>query len=167
MIGNLAVDRDRRRARAGGGVYHATRAAALSGGRRRHALRSRRPRGPLLAPLEALGLPVKVRDATETTAFSFHYEGDHRVMTVDAVGDPWTSRTSRGGRLGRDRRPSWVLVAGLLRSHFPAPRRSGARRGRRLLLDAQGIVRPARTGPLQRDDRIDRAVLRHLAVPSS
>ena len=34
-------------------------------------------------------------DASRTTAFSFSYEGDRRVMTVDAVGDPWSGEAVR------------------------------------------------------------------------
>ena len=110
-------------------------------------------------------MPVTAADGRETTAFSFHYEGDHRVMTVDAVGDPWTSDDIAGWAAPPLADARWVLVAGLLRSHFPAPTVAAlARDGRRLLLDAQGIVRVARVGPLERNADIDRAVLAHLAV---
>ena len=58
-----------------------------------------------------------------------------------------------------------MLVAGLLRSHFPTGTVEAlARDGRRLLLDAQGSLRRAETGPLQRDDEIDRSTFVHLAV---
>ena len=39
-----------------------------------------------------------------------------------------------------------------------------ARGGRRLLLDAQGIVRLGKTGPLEEDARVDRGVFRDLAI---
>jgi hypothetical protein len=42
----------------------------------------------LVPPLEELGLPVTWRPARETQAFSFHYQGERRVMDVDALGDP-------------------------------------------------------------------------------
>jgi sugar/nucleoside kinase (ribokinase family) len=166
-IGNLAVDRIAGAApRAGGGVFHATRAAAHVGADAVAVARcAPGDRAIVLAPLESLGLPVTCADATETTAFSFHYEGDHRVMNVDAVGDPWTPEDVQGWASAALDGASWVLVAGLLRSHFPAPTIEAlAHGGRRLLLDAQGIVRLARTGPLRRDGEFDREVLRHLAV---
>ncbi|HET9289266.1 MAG TPA: carbohydrate kinase family protein [Gaiella sp.] len=166
-IGNLAVDRIAGAPpRAGGGVFHAARAAAHV---RADAVAVTRcapgDRATALAPLESLGLPVTCADATETTAFSFHYEGDHRVMAVDAVGEPWTPEDVEGWASAALDGAGWVLVAGLLRSHFPAPTIEAlARGGRRLLLDAQGLVRLARTGPLTRDGAFDREALRHLAV---
>ena len=52
---------------------------------------------------------------------------------------------------------AWVHVAGLLRSHFPTATVSALRDGgRHLLLDAQGSLRRAAAGPLERDDDIDR-----------
>ena len=166
-IGNLAVDRIAGAPpRAGGGVFHAARAAAHVGADAVAVTRcAPGDRATALAPLESLGLPVTCADATETTAFSFHYEGDHRVMAVDAVGEPWTPEDVEGWASAALDGAGWVLVAGLLRSHFPAPTIEAlARGGRRLLLDAQGLVRLARTGPLTRDGAFDRDVLRHLAV---
>jgi len=169
LVGNLSVDRVAGAGpRAGGGVFWAARAAARIGadavvatgcapGDREVALR----------PLEALGLPVTCRDARRTTAFSFHYEGDRRVMTVDAVGDAWTPEDVAGwvsGALGGAR---WVLVGALLRSDFPPETIAAlARGGRRLLLDAQGIVRLGRTGPLAQDAALDRALFSELAILS-
>ena len=40
--------------------------------------------------LEELGFPVRWRPAERTTRFSFHYEGDRRIMQIDALADPWT-----------------------------------------------------------------------------
>ena len=118
-----------------------------------------------LAPLEALGLPVTCVDATETTAFSFHYEGDHRVMNVDAVGDDWSTSELAGWAAAALADAEWIQIAGLLRSHFPTETVEAlARDGHRLLLDAQGSLRRAETGPLQRDDEVDRSTFEHLAV---
>jgi sugar/nucleoside kinase (ribokinase family) len=167
LIGNLAVDRVAGGPRrAGGGVFHAARAAAHVGADAVAVTRcAPEDREITLAQLEAIGLPVTCSDATESTAFSFHYEGDHRVMTVDAVGDPWTAEDVDGWVSAALGDAGWVLVAGLLRSHFPLPAIEAlARGGRKLLLDAQGMVRVARAGPLVRDADVDKRVLRHLAV---
>jgi len=118
-----------------------------------------------LAPLEALGLPVACREAERTTEFTFHYDGDRRLMTVDAVGDPWSPEDIDGWAAGTLAHAEWVQVAGLLRSDFPAETVAAlARDGRRLLLDAQGLVRLGRTGPLAEDARIDPEIFRSLAI---
>ena len=162
LVGNLALDRVAGgRPRAGGGVFWAARAAARVGADAAVATRcAPGDRDIALSPREALALPVTCADASATTAFSFHYEGDHRVMTVDAVGDPWTPADVRGWAAGVLEQAAWVLVAGLLRSDFPPVTLAAlARDGRRLLLDAQGLVRLARTGPLVQDGAVDPAVL--------
>ena len=167
LVGNLAVDHIGGGApRAGGGVFHAARAAAHVEADAVVVTRcAPADRDTALAPLEATGLPVTCADARETTAFSFHYEGDHRVMTVDAVGDPWNVGDVDGWASGPLEEARWVLVAGLLRSHFPPDTLAAlARGGRSLLLDAQGIVRIARRGPLARDAGVGRGTLEHLAV---
>ena len=167
LIGNLAVDRvaggD---PRPGGGVFHAARAAARLGTDAVVVTRcAPGDRTVVLGPLEALGFPVTCADAAETTGFSFHYEGDTRVMTVDAVGDPWTAADIAGWAGEALDGCEWVLVGGLLRSHFDAPAADAlAGQGRRLLLDAQGITRVAQTGPLREDAEIDRSLLRDLTV---
>lgn len=118
-----------------------------------------------LGPLEALGHPVVCRDAARTTEFSFRYEGDRRLMTVDAVGDPWSPDDVDGWAASALAGAGWVQVAGLLRTDFPAATIAAlARGGRRLLLDAQGIVRLGKTGPLEEDARVDRGVFRDLAI---
>ena len=167
VVGNLAVDCvSGARPRAGGGVYYAARAAAHIGADLVVVTRcAPGDRAVALAPLRAFGFPVISVDATETTAFSFHYEGEHRVMNVDAVGDPWTVEDVRGWAATALAGVEWVQVAGLLRSHFPPEVVAElARGGRRLLLDAQGSLRCAAVGPLRRDDDVDHEALRHVTV---
>lgn len=167
LIGNLAVDRVAGGApRVGGSVFHAARAAARLGVDAVVVTRCAPvDRALVLAPLEALGLPVTCADASETTAFSFHYEGDRRIMTVDAIGDPWTDADVEGWGGRAFAGCEWVLVGGLLRSHFETAALDAlVEGGRRLLLDAQGITRVAETGPLREDAEFDRALLRDLEV---
>ena len=167
LIGNLAVDRvaggD---PRPGGGVFHAARAAVGLGTDAVVVTRcAPADRSVALAPLEALGLPVICADASETTAFSFHYEGDLRIMTVEAIGDPWTAADVEGWAADALAGCEWVLVGGLLRSHFEAAAADALTAGgRRLLLDAQGVTRVAELGPLREDAAFDRGLLRDLAV---
>jgi sugar/nucleoside kinase (ribokinase family) len=167
LVGNLAVDRVAGGApRAGGGVFWGARAAAHIGADAIVVTRcAPADRDVALEALETFGLPVTSVDAAETTAFSFHYEGDHRVMNVDALGDEWTVADIEGWAAPALAGVDWVLVAGLLRSHFPSETVAAlAGGGRRLLLDAQGILRRAATGPLQRDDGVDRSTFAHLSV---
>jgi sugar/nucleoside kinase (ribokinase family) len=166
-VGNLSVDRVAGvEPRAGGGVFWAARAAMRVGAAVAIATRcAPADRETVLAPLEAFGLPVACADGTRTTQFSFHYEGDHRVMTVDAVGDPWSPSDVDGWAASALRDAEWVQVAGLLRTDFPAKTIAAlARDGRRLLLDAQGVVRLGRTGPLAEDADVDPAVFRGLTI---
>ena len=106
----------------------------------------------LVPPLEELGLPVTWRPARETQAFSFHYQGERRVMDVDALGDPWTRDDVEGWVAQAIGGTPWVMVGALTRADFPPETLSALRvEGRQLLLDAQGLVRRGTLGPLVRD----------------
>ena len=85
-------------------------------------------------------------------------------MAVDALGDPWTPADARGWAGRALARSEWVLVGAVARSDFPAETLSVLARGRRLLLDGQGLVRPGRTGPLVLDGDFDREIVRHVAM---
>jgi sugar/nucleoside kinase (ribokinase family) len=109
----------------------------------------------LLSPLEAFGLPVAWRPASGTLSFSFHYEGERRIMEVDALGDPWTPEDVAGwaGDAMGDAR--WVMVGGLTRADFPPETLSALRAGgRELLADGQGFTRRGELGPLVEDAEI-------------
>ena len=86
-------------------------------------------------------------------------------MTVDAIGDPWTVEDVGGWVEDGLGDASWIQVGALLRSDFAAPTLAAlAAGGRRLLLDAQGLVRVAEVGPLRRDSNIDPASLDSITV---
>jgi sugar/nucleoside kinase (ribokinase family) len=116
-------------------------------------------RALLLRPLVALGIPTLWLGGESTAAFSIRYEGDRREMTVDGIGDPWSGRDVH--RLGDAR---WVHVGALAQSDFPAETLAAVARGRHVLLDGQGLVRPPRTGPLELHGDYDPEVLRHVQV---
>ena len=99
------------------------------------------------------------RGGSSTATFSFRYEGDRRVMEVKALGDPWTTADLHGLE-----RADWVHVGGLARSDFPAETLAALARERRLSFDGQGLVRPARTGPLELDADYDPEILRHVSI---
>ena len=82
-------------------------------------------------------------------------------MTVDVVGEPWQLDEPPSGLL---RRVESLHVAPLLRSDFDAAALERLGSGRRLLLDAQGLVRVPKTGPLTLDADFDPDVLRHVSI---
>lgn len=107
----------------------------------------------LLAPLEECGFPLTWAPARETQMFSFHYEGERRVMDIDALGDPWTPRDVDTWMAEAIADTPWIMVGALTRSDFPPETLAALRRDRRqLLVDVQGFVRRGALGPLVRDD---------------
>ena len=147
--------------RPGGGVFYATRALSHLGAEAHaRASCSAEDRPALLPPLEAFGLPVTWHESSATTAYSFHYEGDHRMMWQDAVGEPWTTEQA----LDAAADALWVDVCALTRTDFPPETLAAlASDGRQLLVDLQGLVRTATVGPLHTDDDIG-DVLHHVEI---
>src|SRR5919198_6167149 len=162
LVGSLSLDRvEGGRPRIGGAPYHGGRALGLLGGRAGIVGKwGRADRREPLPRLVALGLPVTVWSGAATHAFSFHYDGDERQMTVDAVGDPWRPDELAGALAG----VAAVHVAPLLRSDFPPEALAQAARRRRLSLDGQGLTRPRREGPLELDRDFDAALLEHVSI---
>ena len=112
--------------------------------------------------LAAIGLPASLSTGGETTAFSFSYDANGtRTMNVDVVGEPWHLDEPPAGLL---RRVESLHVAPLLRSDFDAAALERLGSGRRVLLDAQGLVRAAHTGPLVLDADFDPDLLRHVSI---
>lgn len=142
--------------RPGGTVYHSARAyARLGTDATVTASCAAADRATLLPALEALGLPLSWRPSSRTTAYAFHYEGDHRVMRQDAIGDPWTPEQA----LAAAGEAEWVHVGALTRTDFPAETLAAlAADGRTLLVDAQGLVRRPTLGPLQCDGDVGDAL---------
>ena len=162
VLGNLSRDVVAGSApRPGGGVFYGTRALARLGGEARiSASCAADDRALLVPPLEAFGLPVTWRESTTTTAYRFHYDGERRIMWQDSVGDAWTAAQAVEAAGDAD----WVNVCTLTRGDFsPETLAALAIDGRRILVDAQGLVRTAATGPLRTDGKIGDA-LRHIEI---
>ena len=112
--------------------------------------------------LATLGLPASLATGGETTSFSLSYDADgHRTMTVEAIGEPWRTDEPQSMLL---RRVEWLHVAPLLRSDFDAAALERLGLGRKLMLDAQGLVRAPKLGPLQLDANYDPDLLRHVSI---
>lgn len=161
IVGNLSLDHvEGGPPRAGGAPFHAARALRVLG-RPALVLVKCAPgdRHLLLPPLAALGVPVAWIAGASTAEFSFRYDGDHRLMTVDALGDSWSAEDVAG--VGGAR---FVHVGPLARSDFPAATLAELAQGRTVSYDGQGLVRPDRTGPLRLDGDFDPEVLRNVSI---
>lgn len=143
-------------ARPGGTVFYSARTLAHLGADATVAASCAAvDRERLLPPLEAFGLPVSWHESGATAAYRLHYVGDRRVMTQDAVGDPWTPEAARAA-VGAAR---WVHVGALVRTDFPPETLVAlAADGARLLVDAQGLVRTPLLGPLRTDGEVGSAL---------
>jgi sugar/nucleoside kinase (ribokinase family) len=161
IIGNLSRDVVAGAApRPGGGVFWSTRALARIGAQAVvSAACSAEDRPLLLAPLEEFGLPVTWHESVKTTAYSFHYEGDRRIMSVESLGDPWTPERAVAAAQGA----SWIDACALSRGDFPSETLAALTEDAELLLDAHGLVRKAVTGPLQTDAAIG-DILEHVDI---
>lgn len=161
LVGNLSRDVvDGGPPRIGGAPYYAARAWRVLGTRGTIFTRSGpEDRRAYVRHVTALGLPVVSLEGTATTSFSFHYEGDTRIMTVVQPGDVWTPADAEVVPPG-----GWIHVAPLLRSDFPAETLGALARGRHLSLDGQGLVRASEPGPLQLDADFDPAMLEHVQI---
>src|SRR5262245_19006164 len=112
-------------------------------------------------PVEALGVPVTILRGERTSGFDHAYAGERRSTTVTEIGDAWTAADAE--HLGPD--VTMVHVAPLLRSDFPPEAVAAlAAGGRRVSLDAQGLVRAPELGPMVQDARFDPAVLDAVSV---
>ncbi len=147
--------------RPGGAVFYSTQALAKTTAKVSVAAScAEADRARLVPPLEAFGLPVRWYESETTTAYSFHYDGGRRIMRQDSVGDPWSPE--RALEAAED--APWAHVGALVRTDFPTETLAAlATEERRLLVDAQGLVRTAALGPLQTDGEIG-DVLRHVTI---
>jgi sugar/nucleoside kinase (ribokinase family) len=164
VIGPLSRDRVHGRAeRIGGPPWYAARALRAMQQEAMVVAKCGEPeRRSYLRRLAALGLPVSLVAAGETTSFSFRYDADgNREMHVVAIGEPWGEGDEPERAL---RRVEWVHVAPLLRGDFPLETLERIARRRRVLLDGHGLVRARELGPLSLDGDFDRELLRHVSI---
>jgi sugar/nucleoside kinase (ribokinase family) len=158
VVGNLARDRiDGGPPQAGGGPYFGALALRMLDRKGQIVTRcADEDRHLLTDAVAALGVPVTVLSSQRTSGFDHFYDGEVRRTTVTAIADPW--HPSAAAQL--DPGIEWVHVSPLLRSDFPPETLTAlAGDGRRLSLDAQGLVREARIGPLEQNASFDSAML--------
>jgi sugar/nucleoside kinase (ribokinase family) len=161
VVGNLSLDLvDGGRPRPGGPPLYAGRAlAALGVPALVCAKCAQRDRGRLLPALQALELPIELRDGKATAKYTFSYDGDRRTMEVRELGEPW-----RPDEVDWVVGAQWVHVGALFRGEFPEETLAALAAQARLSFDGQGLVRPARTGPLMLEPEPEPSFLRHVSV---
>jgi sugar/nucleoside kinase (ribokinase family) len=168
VVGNLSRDRvDGAPPRVGGPPFYAGRALHVLGHPAAIAVKfAEIHRNELLPALVALGLPVFWRPALSTATYAFSYDGDVRSMAVEELGEPWAPEDLHGWAAEALRGADWVHVGALAQGEFSPETLAALAAGgeRRLSFDGQGLVRPARTGPLELDPQTDPDVLRHVTV---
>lgn len=163
VVGNLARDRvDGGPPQPGGCPFFAAYALRVLGKPGHVLTRYADADRPLFdRPVAALGVPVTVLPASRTSGFDHAYAGEVRSTTVTEIGESWKPRDA--AHLDPD--VSWVHAAPLLRSDFPPDAIAAlAEGGRRVSLDAQGLVRAPRLGPLVQDAAFDPSLLDSLSV---
>lgn len=162
VLGNVAIDRIDGAAPTPGGAPSFVGPVLAQAGGGRIVSRAATPDLPLFGEVvEAAGVPLEFLAATTTSAFGLQYDGDDRVMTVDAIGPTWTPATIQAAAI----HTTWVHVAPLLRSDFtPAAIAALVAAGHRVAFDGQGLVRAPQLGSLRTDAAFDPALLDGVAV---
>ena len=160
VVGNLSLDHvEGGPPRPGGPPRYAARSlAALGVPSLVRAKSAAADRAHVVRPLEELGVPVEWRPGATTATYAFSYDGDARTMEVRELGSTWSPEDVAG--LGAD----WIHVGALFRGEFPEATLAALAATARLSFDGQGLVRPARLGPLELEPEPDTSFLRHVSV---
>jgi sugar/nucleoside kinase (ribokinase family) len=161
VVGLVSLDRvDGGAPRLGGAVFYAARALrfldqpaviATKVGREEEAL-----------ALQAVGIPVVHAKAARTIEFGIENEGDRRRLRIEVPGEGFTPADVRGWLASALAGCDWVHAGALTRADFSAETLAALRRGRRLSLDGQGLVRSAGKGEVTLDGDFDPETLRHV-----
>lgn len=162
VVGNLAVDRvDGGPPQAGGCPFFAAQAFRLLGRDGQIVTRCAHGDRALLEEALGLGPGLTIVPSEQTSGFDHEYEAETRTTTVTNLGDSWAPEDA--ARLADDVRS--IHVAPLLRGDFPPETLAVfASGGRVVSLDAQGLVRKRRLGPLVQNADFDPAVLAAVSV---
>jgi sugar/nucleoside kinase (ribokinase family) len=163
VVGNLAVDRvDGGSPRPGGCPFFAAQALRLLERDGQILTRcSDSDRRLLEHALGDLAQELTMVSSERTAGFDHAYEAETRTTTVTSIGDAWSPGDA--ALLSADVR--WVHVAPLLRGDFPAETLAAlSSGGRTLSLDAQGLVRERRLGPLEQNADFDASALTDVSV---
>jgi sugar/nucleoside kinase (ribokinase family) len=163
VVGLVSLDRvDGGAPRPGGAPFYTARALRFL--RQPSVVVTKAARREDIIALRALGIPVVHRPAERTITFEIGYDGDRRRLVIEEEGDPFTPADVREWIAPALAGVDWVHAGALTQSDFPADTLAALRRGRRLSLDGQGLVRPAEKGDVTLRADYDRTLLRHVDV---
>jgi sugar/nucleoside kinase (ribokinase family) len=164
VVGLVSLDRvDGRLPRLGGAPFYAAQALRLLG--HPAVLVTKLAAEDSGRGLHALGVPVVARPAARTIAFRIENEdGGRRSLVLEEPGEPWSAGDAQGWVGKALAQADWVHAGALTRDDFPPETLAALRRGRKLSLDGQALVRPGRAGPVELDGEYDPSVLRHVDV---
>jgi sugar/nucleoside kinase (ribokinase family) len=164
VVGLVSLDRvDGRLPRLGGAPFYAAQALRLLG--HSAVLVTKLAAEDSGRGLHALGVPVVARPAARTIAFRIENEdGGRRSLVLEEPGEPWSAGDAQGWVGKALAQADWVHAGALTRDDFPPETLAALRRGRKLSLDGQALVRPGRAGPVELDGEYDPSVLRHVDV---
>jgi sugar/nucleoside kinase (ribokinase family) len=164
VVGLVSLDRvDGRLPRLGGAPFYAAQALRLLG--HSAVLVTKLAAEDSGRGLHALGVPVVARPAARTIAFRIENEdGGRRSLVLEEQGEPWSAGDAQGWVGKALAQADWVHAGALTRDDFPPETLAALRRGRKLSLDGQALVRPGRAGPVELDGEYDPSVLRHVDV---
>jgi sugar/nucleoside kinase (ribokinase family) len=161
VVGLVSLDRvDGSAPRLGGAVFYAAQALRFLDQTALIATKVSREKEAL--GLQAIGIPVAHAKAKRTIAFSIQNEGDRRRLRIEEPGDSFTPADVRGWLGSALVASDWVHAGALTRADFSAETLAALRRGRRLSLDGQGLVRSAGKGEVTLDADYDPEILRHV-----
>jgi sugar/nucleoside kinase (ribokinase family) len=164
VVGLVSLDRvDGRLPRLGGAPFYAAQALRLLG--HPAVLVTKLAAEDSGRGLHALGVPVVARPAARTIAFRIENEdGGRRSLVLEEQGEPWSAGDAQSWVGKALAQADWVHAGALTRDDFPPETLAALRRGRKLSLDGQALVRPGRAGPVELDGEYDPSVLRHVDV---
>jgi sugar/nucleoside kinase (ribokinase family) len=162
VVGLVSLDRvDGGLPRLGGAPFYAARVLRLLG---HPAVVATKVADEDRHRLNAIDLPVVAHPAERTIAFRIENRDDGRLMALEELGATWTPGDARGWLASTLAGTDWVHAGALTRADFSAETLAALRRGRRLSLDGQALVRPARLGEIAFDAEYDADLLRHVDV---
>ena len=119
----------------------------------------------LLAPLEQLGFPLAWRASDETASYALRHDAEGgRTIEIETVGDGWTVAQLEGWALEALGSCELIHAGALSAADFPSEALALLARDRRLSLDGQALVRPARRGPLRLEAPSSLDQLEHVDV---
>lgn len=120
----------------------------------------------LLEPIQQLTEELVWRPATRTAEYVLAYDAmsGHRSVSAARLGEPWSTSELESWVLPAIERCELVHLGALSSSDFPVESLALLSERHRVSLDGQGLVRPAREGPVSLERPASLEALGHVEV---